>query len=162
MFGNLRKISENFGNGSKVIFKCFNDFFKIFGKSSEVFRNLRKISGRDRKCSSWFEGVEEFRKWLLRNHQMDASKLLRASNDRTVERNTTRSILPIPVAYRRIYATVILASDWLYFSRYGIKYNTAQRKATITQRGSLKTPSRGPELSSEMCLKKIIQNLVKS
>ena len=25
-FGNLRKFSENFGNGSKVIFRCFNDF----------------------------------------------------------------------------------------------------------------------------------------
>ena len=38
MFGNLRKFSENFGNGSKVIFRCFYDFLK----SSEVFGNLRK------------------------------------------------------------------------------------------------------------------------
>ena len=50
---------------------------------------------------------------------MDRSKLLRASNDGKVEWNATRCILP--VAYRRIeYATVILASDWLYFSRHGI------------------------------------------
>ena len=26
LFGNLRKFSENFGNGSKVIFRCFHDF----------------------------------------------------------------------------------------------------------------------------------------
>ena len=26
VFGNLRKFSENFGNGSKLIFRCFNDF----------------------------------------------------------------------------------------------------------------------------------------
>ena len=44
MFGNLRKLSENFGNGSKVIFRCFYDFLKIFGKSSEIFGNFRKTS----------------------------------------------------------------------------------------------------------------------
>ena len=64
-------------------------FFKIFGKSSEVFGNLRKISGRDRKCSYWFAGVEEFRSWLLRSPQMDLSKLLRASNDGKIEWNTS-------------------------------------------------------------------------
>ena len=37
----VRKSSENFGNGSKVIFRSFYDFLKfleIFGKSSEMFR----------------------------------------------------------------------------------------------------------------------------
>ena len=50
VFGNLRQFSENFGSGSKVIFRWFffYDFLKIFGKSSEVLENLRKISGRDR------------------------------------------------------------------------------------------------------------------
>ena len=43
-FGNLRKFAKNFGNGSKVIFRCFHDFFKIFGISSEVFGNFRKTS----------------------------------------------------------------------------------------------------------------------
>ena len=52
---------------------------------------------------------------------MDPSKLLRACNDGKVEWNTTRCILPL---YTAEYATVILASDWLYFSRHGIKYNT--------------------------------------
>ena len=50
MFGNLRKFSENFGNGSKVIFRCFYDFLKfsenlrecseIFGKCPDVIRNV--------------------------------------------------------------------------------------------------------------------------
>ena len=40
---------------------------------------------------------------------MDTSKLLRARNDGKVEWNTAE------------YAMVILASDWLYFSRHGIK-----------------------------------------
>ena len=47
VFGNLRKCLENFGNGSKVIFRCFYDFLKLsenLRKSSEVFRNLRKFS----------------------------------------------------------------------------------------------------------------------
>ena len=48
---------------------------------------------------------------------MDPSKLLRASNDGKVEWNTTRCILPVDTVE---YATVILASDWLYFSRHGI------------------------------------------
>ena len=37
VFGNLRKFSENFGNGSKVIFRCFYDFLKFSD-------NLRKSS----------------------------------------------------------------------------------------------------------------------
>ena len=47
MFGNLRKFSENFRNGSKVIFRCYYDFLKFsenLRKSSEVFGNLRKFS----------------------------------------------------------------------------------------------------------------------
>ena len=44
VFGNPRKISENFGNGPKVIFRCFYDFLKIFGKSSEIVGSVRKSS----------------------------------------------------------------------------------------------------------------------
>ena len=83
-----------------------------------------KFSENLRKC---FEIFGKFRDVIA--NVRNGSKELRASNDGTVEWNTTRSILSIPVAYRRIYATVILASDWLYFSRYGIKYNTIQRNA---------------------------------
>ena len=42
-----RKSSENFGNGSKVIFRCFYDFLKFsenFRKCSEIFGKLRKRS----------------------------------------------------------------------------------------------------------------------
>ena len=45
IFGSVRKSSEIFRNGSKVIFRCFYDFFKFsenLRKSSEVFGNLRK------------------------------------------------------------------------------------------------------------------------
>ena len=44
---NLRKSSEIFGNGSKVIFNCFYDFLKFsenLRKSPVVFGNLRKTS----------------------------------------------------------------------------------------------------------------------
>ena len=96
VFGNLWKIAENFGNGSKVIFRCFYDFSKF----SEILRkSLETILGCDRKCSQRFAGVERFRSLLLRSPQMDPSKLLRARNDRKVEWNTTRCILP--VGYRR-------------------------------------------------------------
>ena len=47
IFGSVRKFSENFGNGSKVIFRCFYDFLKFsenLRKSFEVFGNLRKFS----------------------------------------------------------------------------------------------------------------------
>ena len=47
VFGNLRKFSENFENGSKVIFRCFYDFLKFsenLWKSSDIFGNLRKFS----------------------------------------------------------------------------------------------------------------------
>ena len=43
IFGSGRKTSEN---GSKVIFRCFNDFLKFsenFRKSSEVFGNGSKV-----------------------------------------------------------------------------------------------------------------------
>ena len=43
MFGNPRKFSENFGNGLKVIFKCFYNFL-IFSenlrKCSEIFSDI--------------------------------------------------------------------------------------------------------------------------
>ena len=45
MFGNLLKFSENFGNGSEVIFRCFYNILKFsenLQKSSDVFGNLRK------------------------------------------------------------------------------------------------------------------------
>ena len=83
--------------------RCFYDFLKFsenLRKCSEMFGNVRKISGRYRKCSLWFVGVEELRSWLSRSPQMDPSKLLRSSNDGKVEWNTTCCTLP--VAYRRI------------------------------------------------------------
>ena len=53
VFGNSRKFSENFGNGSSVV-QMFLVFFITFSenlrKSSEVLKNHRKVSGRDRKC----------------------------------------------------------------------------------------------------------------
>ena len=71
MFGNLRKFSENFGNGSKVIFRCFYDFFKFsenLWKSSEILRNGSKVifrcfydflifSENLRKCSEIFGDI---------------------------------------------------------------------------------------------------------
>ena len=41
MLGNLRKFLENFGNGSKVIFRCFNDILKF----SEHLRKCSQIVG---------------------------------------------------------------------------------------------------------------------
>ena len=43
MFGNLQKFSENFGNGSKVIFRSFYDFLKFsenLRKCSEIFGEI--------------------------------------------------------------------------------------------------------------------------
>ena len=57
------KFSENFGNGSKVIFRCFYDFLKFsenLRKSSEVFENRRKISGRDRKVRNGSQELKSF------------------------------------------------------------------------------------------------------
>ena len=78
-----------------------------------MFGNLRKISGRDRKCL-----CEEFQSCLLRSSEMEPSKLLRASHDGNVEWNT--AIIAYYPLHNAEYATVILASDWLYFSRHGI------------------------------------------
>ena len=59
---------------------------------------------------------------------MDPSKLLHARNDGKVEWNTTRCILPVASypLHTAEYATVILASDRLYFSRHGINTNMRQ------------------------------------
>ena len=38
------KLLENFGNNSKVFSRCFYDFLKFFGKSSEIFESVRKFS----------------------------------------------------------------------------------------------------------------------
>ena len=38
------KLLENYGNSSKLFSRCFYEFLKIFGKSSEVFGNHRKFS----------------------------------------------------------------------------------------------------------------------
>ena len=57
------KFSENFGNGSKVIFRCFYDFLKFsenLRKSSEVFENRRKISRRDRKVRNGSQELKSF------------------------------------------------------------------------------------------------------
>ena len=47
VLGSLSKFSENFGNCSKLIYRCFYDFLKFsenLRKSAEVFGNLRKFS----------------------------------------------------------------------------------------------------------------------
>ena len=47
VFDELRrfvKLLKNFGNSSKVFSRCFYYFFLIFGKSLEIFGNLRKFS----------------------------------------------------------------------------------------------------------------------
>ena len=44
----LRKFSENFGNGSKVIFRCFYGFFKFsenLRKCSEIFGKFADVIG---------------------------------------------------------------------------------------------------------------------
>ena len=51
---------------------------------------------------------------------MDTCKLLRAMNDGKVEWSNTVAYYPLHTAE---YATVILASDWLYFSRHGINHD---------------------------------------
>ena len=48
VFGIIWKFSENFGNGSKVIFRFFYDFLKF---SENLRKSLETISGCDRKCS---------------------------------------------------------------------------------------------------------------
>ena len=58
VFGNLREFSENFGNGSKVIFR----FFKISGKSSEIFRIVQKTLENDSKVI--FRCFYDFLKFL--------------------------------------------------------------------------------------------------
>ena len=98
MFGNFRKFSENFGNGSKVIFRCFYDFLKFsenLRKSLEVFGNLRKRFSD--VIGNVCNGLQELKGFGAR---LDPSKLLRARNDGKVEWNITCCILP--VAYRRI------------------------------------------------------------
>ena len=64
IFGNPRKFAENFGNSSKVIFRCFYDFLKFsenLRKSSEVFGNLRKrlldVIGNVRNGSQEFKSL---------------------------------------------------------------------------------------------------------
>ena len=66
---------------------------------------------------------------------MDPSKMLRARNDGKVEWNIARCILPVAYYpwHTAEYATVILASDWLYFSRHGIKYSTIQYDVPVIQ-----------------------------
>ena len=58
MFKNLRKFSEKFGNGSKVIFKCFYDFLKFsenLRKSSEVFGNPENFGKLRKRLKSNFQ-----------------------------------------------------------------------------------------------------------
>ena len=45
IFGSVWKSLENFGNGSKVIFRCFYEFLRFLEnlrKALKAFRNLRK------------------------------------------------------------------------------------------------------------------------
>ena len=59
MFRNLCTFSENFGNGSKVIFRWFYDFLKFsenLRKSSEVVGNLRKsLENFEKRFKSIFQ-----------------------------------------------------------------------------------------------------------
>ena len=43
VFGYLRKFSENFGNGSKVVFRCFYDFLILFRLG---FLTVAQLGGR--------------------------------------------------------------------------------------------------------------------
>ena len=121
VFGNLRKFSEKFGNGSKVIFICFYDFLKFLEnlrKSSEIVGN---------KFRTWSEMV---RSSLLRSPQMDTSKLLSARNDGKLELNTTRCILPI--AHRRIcdgnpgLSLAVFFKAWDKIQNNTTQYNSIQ------------------------------------
>ena len=54
IFGSVRKFSENFRNGSKVIFRCFYDFLKFLEnlrKCSEIFENFPDVNGNVRNGS---------------------------------------------------------------------------------------------------------------
>ena len=75
--------------------------------------------------------IETFWSWFSKSPQKDTSKLLCRRNDGKGEWNT------IPVAYYPLntaeYATAILASDWLYFSKHGIKLlYSGKRLSTLT------------------------------
>ena len=109
---------ENFGKGSKVIFRWFYDFFLIFGKSSEILGKFPDVIGNIRNGSqelnNFGTGFREVLKWTPVNCWAQ------------VMTGKQSGILPVAYypLYTAEYATVILASDWLYFSRYGIQYNT--------------------------------------
>ena len=122
-FGNLRSTSETVQTRFREI---FYDFFK-FGKFSEVFGIHRKICGQDRNCSETFaEDETEYRIWFWEVLKRTPTKLLRVSYDEKVEWNTTRCIRYYPLNTAE-YATVFLASDWLYFLWPGIKMDILQR-----------------------------------
>ena len=75
IFGNLREFSENFGDGSKVIFRCFYNFLKFpenLRKSSEVFGNLRKSENASfaRETSVVSREFKQIRFYFLLNHQL--------------------------------------------------------------------------------------------
>ena len=56
------KLLENFGNSSKVSSRCFYDFLKFSGKSSEIFVSVRKTSevfGNLRKFRKTSETVKK-------------------------------------------------------------------------------------------------------
>ena len=94
VFGNLQKFSENFGNGSKVIFRCFDVFFKFSGnrrKCSEIFGKFPYLIGNVRN------GSQELRVSKMafeKSSNGPQYKLLRAGSDGIGEWNTTRCILP--------------------------------------------------------------------
>ena len=55
VFGNFRRFSENFGNGSKVFFRWFYDFLKFLEnlrKCSEILGNFWKTSETVQECFS--------------------------------------------------------------------------------------------------------------
>ena len=53
IFGSVRKFSENFGNGSKVIVSCFYDFLKL---SENVRKRFPDVIGNTRNGSQELKG----------------------------------------------------------------------------------------------------------
>ena len=82
----------------------------------EVFENHQKFLDVIRNVCN---GLQEFRSWYLRSPQKDPS-----TNCCTqVVTGKLSGVLPIAyyLLHTAAYAMAILASEWLYFSRHGIK-----------------------------------------
>ena len=132
----------NFGNSSKVFSRCFYDFFKFsenLRKSSEIFGKLRKrfksnfqtfllffkIFGKSAEIFEVFENLRKRFPDVIGNVRKgfgarfwEVLKWTKKTVSRKEWREGRVEYHPLHTAE---YATVILASDWLYFSRHGIK-----------------------------------------